>query len=141
MIPEQVKLVQESFSKVVPIADRAADLFYDRLFETTPAVRPMFPEDLTTQKQKLMQMLSIAVNNLHQIETILPAVEELGRRHVAYGAEPEHYDTVGETLLWTLEQGLGDGFDSEVEAAWTAAYGVIAGAMKSAAADVAASNV
>ena len=137
MTAEQVQLVQQSFAKIAPMADQAADLFYDRLFETAPAVRPMFPEDLTMQKQKLMQMLSIAVTNLHHIETILPAVEDLGRRHAAYGAKPEHYDIVGETLLWTLRQGLGDTFDAEVEAAWTATYAMIAGVMKSAAAEIA----
>lgn len=135
--PEQIKLVQQSFTKIAPIADQAADLFYDRLFKTAPTVRPMFPKDLTVQKQKLMQMLSIAVTNLHQVETILPAVEELGRKHVGYGTKPEHYDTVGETLLWTLEQGLGEGFDADVEAAWAATYAMIAGVMKSAAAEVA----
>lgn len=136
MTPEQIKLVQQSFAKIAPIADHTADQFYDRLFETAPTVRPMFPEDLTVQKQKLMQMLSIAVTNLHQVETIVQAVEQLGRRHAGYGAKPEHYDTVGETLLWTLKQELGDGFAPDVEEAWTATYAMIAGVMKSAAADI-----
>lgn len=138
MTAKQIQLVQQSFAKIAPIADQAADLFYDRLFETAPAVRPMFPEDLTIQKQKLMQMLSIAVTNLHQVEKILPDIEDLGRRHAGYGAKPEHYDTVGETLLWTLKQGLGEEFDDEVEAAWTETYATIADVMKSAAPEVTA---
>lgn len=136
MTPEQVTLVQQSFAKVAPIADQAADLFYDRLFERAPAVRPLFPADMTDQKRKLMQMLATAVNNLHQVERILPVVEELGRKHVGYGAKPEHYDTVGEALLWTLERGLGPDFTPPVKAAWTSTYQTLAGVMKDAAAAV-----
>ena len=134
MTPEQVALVQRSFAEVEPIADRAADLFYDRLFERAPAVRPLFPDDMSDQKRKLMQMLETAVKNLHQVEQILPAVEELGRKHVGYGAKPEHYDTVGEALLWTLEQGLGPAFTPPVKAAWASTYQTLAGVMQDAAA-------
>ena len=134
MTPEQVALVQRSFAEVEPIADRAADLFYDRLFERAPAVRPLFPDDMSDQKRKLMQMLETAVKNLHQVEQILPAVEELGRKHVGYGAKPEHYDTVGEALLWTLEQGLGPAFTPPVKAAWASTYQTLAGVMQAAAA-------
>ena len=136
MTPEQIALVQRSFAKVEPIADQAADLFYDRLFERAPAVRPLFPEDMSDQKRKLMQMLATAVENLHQVEQILPAVEELGRKHVGYGAMPEHYDAVGEALLWTLERGLGAAFTPPVKAAWTSTYQTLAGVMKDAAAEV-----
>lgn len=136
MTPEQVKLVQDSFRKVVPIADKAADLFYDRLFAIAPEVRPLFPDDLSEQKKKLMQILGTAVNNLHQVQTILPAVEDLGRRHVAYGVTDKHYEPVGAALLWTLEQGLGAAFTPPVKAAWTETYVTVAGVMKKAAADV-----
>ena len=135
MTPEQVVLVQQSFTKVRPIAEQAADIFYDRLFETAPAVRPLFPEDMTEQKRKLMQMLGTAVANLHQVEKILPVIEDLGRKHVGYGAKPEHFDTVGDTLLWTLEQGLGEAFTPPVKEAWAATYTTIANVMKSAAAE------
>src|SRR5260370_40356496 len=110
MTPEQVKLVQDSFAKIVPIADKAADLFYDRLFAIAPQLRSMFPDDLSGQKQKLMQMIATAVTNLHQLQTIIPAVQELGKRHVGYGVTDEHYEPVGAALLWTLEQGLGAAF-------------------------------
>ncbi len=137
MTPDQIKLVQQSFAKVAPIADAAADLFYDRLFESAPGVRPLFPDDMAEQKKKLMQMLATAVANLHRVDEILPALEDLGRRHVDYGTRPEHYDTVGEALLWTLEQGLGEAFTPAVEEAWTKTYAMIAGVMKTAAAEVA----
>ena len=81
MTPQQIELVQTSFKKVVPIAGTAADLFYDRLFEIAPPVRALFPSDITEQKVKLMAMLGTAVTNLHQLETILPAVKALGERH------------------------------------------------------------
>jgi hemoglobin-like flavoprotein len=129
-------LVQSSFEKVVPIAGKAADLFYDRLFELDPTLRPMFSQDMTEQKKKLMQMLATAVTNLHQVEKIIPAVEDLGRRHVAYGVTDKHYEPVGAALLWTLEQGLGPDFTPPVKAAWTETYMTVAGVMQKAAAAV-----
>ncbi len=133
MIPHQVAIVQDSFKKVVPIAATAADLFYDRLFAIAPKVRPLFPDDLRDQKKKLMAMLAMVVGNLHGIEQMLPTIQDLGRRHVSYGVATEHYELVGEALLWTLEQGLGDDFTPSVKAAWEEAYTALSGAMKSAA--------
>jgi hemoglobin-like flavoprotein len=130
MTPEQVKLVKESFWKVLPIAGVAADLFYDRLFEIAPELRPLFPDDLVAQKKKLMAMLAIAVTNLHQVDKIAPAVEDLGKRHVSYGVTAKHFEPVGETLLWTLEEGLGAEFTPPVKAAWTEAYKIVSGMMK-----------
>lgn len=133
MTPTQVELVQTSYKKVIPIAATAADLFYDRLFEVTPALRKLFPQDLAEQKGKLMTMLTATVTNLHQLYTILPAVEALGKRHVGYGVKPEHYALVGGALLWTLERGLGPDFTPDVKAAWTEAYTALAGVMNGAA--------
>jgi hemoglobin-like flavoprotein len=132
MTPQQVQLVQSSFKKVVPIAATAADLFYTRLFEIAPETRTMFPPDLTEQKGKLMAMLGTAVTNLHQLDTILPAVKALGQRHKGYGVTAEHYAPVGAALLWTLEKGLGPDFTPEVKAAWTETYTALAGVMSNA---------
>ena len=132
MTPQQISLVQASFQKVVPIAGTAADLFYDRLFETAPQVRMLFPDDLSEQKKKLMAMLGTAVANLHKLETILPAVKALGERHKGYGVTVDHYAPVGAALLWTLEQGLGPDFTPDTRAAWTEAYTALAGVMTSA---------
>ena len=129
MTPHQVELVQASFEKVVPIAGTAADLFYDRLFEIAPQTRSLFPTDLTEQKGKLMSMLGTAVTNLHKLETILPAVKDLGARHKGYGVTAAHYAPVGAALIWTLEKGLGADFTPDVKAAWSEAYTVLAGAM------------
>jgi hemoglobin-like flavoprotein len=129
MTPQQIELVQASFKKVVPIAGTAADLFYDRLFETAPEVRSMFPQDMKEQKAKLMAMLGTAVSNLHRLDEILPAVKALGERHKGYGVTAAHYAPVGAALLWTLEKGLGPDFTPEVKAAWTETYTALAGVM------------
>lgn len=136
MTPAQVSLVQESFKKVEPIASQAADLFYNRLFELAPDVRPMFPDDLSSQKEKLMGMIGTAVNNLHQVEAIIPAVQDLGRKHAGYGVTADHYKPVGEALIWTLEKGLGDEFTPEVKEAWVTTYSTLESVMTEAAAEV-----
>jgi hemoglobin-like flavoprotein len=125
MTPDQVRLVQESFAKLVPIADQAASMFYERLFEIAPQVRAMFPPDMAEQQRKLMATLTIVVGGLSNLESILPAASSLATRHVAYGARPEHYPVVGAALLWTLEQGLGKEWNEEVADAWTAAYAML----------------
>jgi hemoglobin-like flavoprotein len=122
MTPEQIKMVQDSFKKVMPIAGTAADLFYDRLFEIAPEVRSLFPTDLAEQKKKLIVMLATAVNNLDRVDKVIPAVKELGKRHASYGVAAKHYEPVGTALLWTLEQGLGTDFTPPVKAAWTETY-------------------
>lgn len=134
MTPEQISLVQTSWAKVAPIADQAADIFYDRLFEVAPGVRPLFADDMAKQKRALMGMLSTAVNGLNKLDAILPAVQALGERHVGYGATDEHYEVVAAALLFTLRKGLGDGFSEEVEEAWIRAYTILAGVMTEAAA-------
>lgn len=135
MTPTQIALVQQTFEQVKPIADTAADLFYQRLFQLDPSLRPMFRGDMQEQGRKLMQMLSVAVAGLTRLDTLVPAVEALGRRHVGYGVQDAHYATVGAALLWTLGQGLGDAFTPDVEAAWATAYGVLSSVMQNAAAE------
>ena len=122
MTPDQIKLVQDSFAKVGPISDKAAELFYGRLFEIAPQVRAMFPDDMSEQRKKLMATLAIVVQGLNNLDTILPAASALAKRHVSYGAEAAHYPVVGQALLWTLEQGLGPSWTPDVAAAWTGAY-------------------
>jgi nitric oxide dioxygenase len=129
MTPEQIKLVQQSFARVAPISETAAALFYGRLFEIAPAVKPMFPADMTEQRKKLMMMLATVVNGLGDLPYILPAASALAKRHVGYGAKAAHYPVVGAALLWTLERGLGDAWTPDVAAAWTAAYGTLSNYM------------
>jgi len=129
MTLEQVAVVQQSFAKVAPIADRAAVMFYDRLFEIAPQVKAMFPADMAEQRQKFMAMLAVVVNGLSNLESVLPVASALAKHHVTYGAKPEHYPVVGSALLWALERGLGDAWTKEVADAWTAAYGTLSGYM------------
>ena len=129
MNPTQINLVQESFAKVAPISEQAAAIFYDRLFEVAPTVKAMFPADLKEQRKKLMATLAVVVNGLSNLESVLPAASALAKRHVSYGARPEHYPVVGGALLWTLEKGLGEAWTADVADAWTAAYGTLSGYM------------
>ncbi|MHA7985115.1 globin family protein [Rathayibacter sp. CAU 1779] len=137
---EQVELVQSSFAKVAPIADQAAVIFYDELFERDPSLRPLFTEDMTEQRKKLMTMLAMAVNGLTNWDATQRVVANLGARHVGYGVKPEFYPTVGAALLATLSKGLGDDFTPEVEEAWTAAYTALSGTMIEAGASEAAAS-
>ncbi|WP_346883390.1 globin family protein [uncultured Algibacter sp.] len=127
-----VTLVQESFEKVKPIAPQAAEIFYSKLFELDPQLKPLFPSDkeaMKSQGNKLMTMLGAAVAGLSNIEALIPVLEGLGKRHVDYKVEPSHYDTVGAALLGTLEAGLGNEFTVDVKNAWTDVYGTMADVM------------
>ena len=132
-----IMLVRASFARVAPIKDAAADLFYGRLFEVAPQLRPLFPADLRAQKQKLIAMIAMAAGALHDLDALMPKVKALGMRHVTYGATAGHYEVVGGVLLWTLERGLGDAFTPDVRAAWTKVCGVLAATMQAGAADLA----
>lgn len=129
MTPEQKDLVQASFAKVVPIADQAAILFYDELFNQDPSLRSLFPDDMTEQRRKLMATLATTVSHLRNWDAIASAVQALGQRHVAYGVKSSDYDTVGAALIATLEKGLGDAFTTEVREAWIACYVAISAEM------------
>lgn len=129
MTPSNIALVKNSFHQITPIADQAAALFYARLFELDPSLRPLFRGDMRAQGQKLMTMIATAVAALEHIETIIPVVRQLGARHVAYGVREEHYGTVGAALLWALEKGLGPEFTPAVRDAWTSTYTLLANTM------------
>lgn len=133
MEQKTITLVQESFEKVKPIAPAAAEIFYSKLFELDPQLKPLFPTNkegaMVEQGNKLMTMLAAAVAGLSNIEALIPVLEGLGKRHVEYKVEPSHYDTVGAALLGTLEAGLGDDFTPEVKDAWTSVYGTMSSVM------------
>jgi nitric oxide dioxygenase len=133
MTPEQILLVRSSFAKVGALGDRAAVLFYDRLFELDPSLKALFRGDPAAQRAKLMAALRTVVGALDRLDHILPVVRDLGRRHAQYGVEPEHYATVGAALIWTLGQGLGPDFTVATRRAWVAAYSLLAWTMIAAA--------
>lgn len=134
--PEQKQLVRDTWEQVAPISDRAAELFYGRLFELDPTLRQLFASsDMKAQGKKLMQMLAVAVKGLDNLDQLVVAVESLGRRHMVYGVKDIHYDTVGAALLWTLERGLGEAFIPEVRDAWAETYTMLATIMQRAASE------
>jgi hemoglobin-like flavoprotein len=132
---EQAVLVQQSFAQLVPIADEAAALFYTRLFDIDPSTKALFHGDMRQQGQKLMQTLGLAVRSLDRLDSLVPVVQALGRRHAGYGVTGQHFDSVGTALLWTLERGLGAAFTAEVRDAWASVYSLIATTMQAAMAD------
>ncbi len=133
MSPDQKTLVQETWHKVVPIADTASALFYERLFEIDPELRKLFDGvDMESQRQKLIQALALVIGGLDEIDELVGEIAALGRRHAGYGVTDAHYESVGAALLSTLETGLGDSWNLEVKAAWTEAYTFIADVMRDA---------
>jgi hemoglobin-like flavoprotein len=132
MTDEQIHLVQKSFRRVKPLSEEAAVLFYARLFELDPTLRPMFKGDIRLQGLKLMQTLELVVESLYHMDGLAPDIRALGARHRAYGVEDRHYETVGTALLWTLEKALEPRFTAETGEAWAAAYDMLAQMMKDA---------
>ena len=122
-------LVQESFQRIAPAAELVAQLFYRRLFDIAPEVRPMFGDDMEEQQRKLVSALRLAVSSLGRLDDVIPALKLLGSKHRTYGVEPVHYGAVGEALLWTLGQCLEDDFTSEIHDAWACVYTVLAEVM------------
>lgn len=129
MNQETIVLVQQSWARVAAIAPQAAALFYQNLFAADPALRPLFKGEITEQGVKLMQMIGAAVGKLNDLDALVPVLQALAVRHVAYGVEASHYQTVGDALLKTLEQGLGTDFTTDVRSAWVAVYGLVAQVM------------
>jgi hemoglobin-like flavoprotein len=123
----QIEIVQKTWKEVEMVADQASTVFYARLFAIDPESASLFAAtDMRQQREKLMITLRKVVDGLNDFRRLQPEIEDLGRRHYAYGVKADHYTTVGEALLWTLEMVLGPRFDDEARAAWTAAYQTIA---------------
>ena len=130
MTPKQIEIIRETWLKVVPIGDVATELFYSRLFEIDPGVRPLFAKvDMPLQRRKLLQALNGVIESIEHLESVVPTLQELGRRHVGYGVKDAHYDSVGGALLWTLEKGLGEAWSEEAAEAWASAYALLANTM------------
>ena len=125
----QIALVQSSFREVLPIADTAGLLLYNRIFTLAPDTRALFADDVLPQAKRLMAAVKLAVDGLGRLDDVASYLVKLGSRHVGYGVKPEHFDVGGEALMWTLEQGLGSAFTPEVRDAWAAVWEVVAGAM------------
>jgi hemoglobin-like flavoprotein len=131
LTPEQIELIRTTWATILPIREDAAVLFYEKLFELNPALRILFPDDLTSQRTKFMTMLDTVVRSVERIDALVPAMEQLGQRHARYGAQPDDYDTIKSALLWTLEQGLQGSFNIEVRHAWATMFDLLATTMQS----------
>jgi nitric oxide dioxygenase len=129
-MPFDLKALETSFDLVAPRGDELMDTFYARLFAAAPAVRPLFAAtDLSRQKTMLLGALVLLRKSLRDLDAIVPKLRELGARHVAYGAKPDHYPVVGRVLIASMAEVAGDAWRLEYERAWSAAFDVVAGAM------------
>jgi len=134
--PRQVELVQESFTKVMPIAPAAAQMFYEKLFEIDPSLKLLFKGDMKEQGRMLMMMIAGAVRGLSNPPALIPVLKDLGARHVGYGVRDHHYDTVGNALIWRLQAGQHQDFTDEMGEDWVEAYKLLAGVMQQGAREV-----
>ncbi len=134
MTPKQIELIQESWEYILKNVPQAGELFYSRLFDVNPNLRPMFSPDVKTQAQKLVSMITFAVRKLNTLDEVISDVQALGRRHGNYGVQPAHYAMVADSLLWTLEKGLGERWTREMIEAWVSLYSTLSGIMMEASA-------
>lgn len=127
----QVQLVKDSYQLVSALpAETVGQLFYDRLFDLAPEVRPLFSRtSVPEQSRKLLATLTYVITRLDRLDTVVADIEMLARRHVRYGVQDHHYVVVGQALLWTLEQGLGEAWTPEVKATWLACYTLLSETM------------
>ena len=134
MNPKQIALVRQTWEQIHPNSDAAGAMFYARLFELDPSLRPLFGADLQPQIRKLIRTIAMAVASLDRLESLAPALRELGSRHTGYGVKDGHYATVGAALLDTLAAGLAEAFTPEAREAWAETYALLAETMKNGAA-------
>ena len=136
MTERQIKLIEDSWDYIITNTEEAGKLFYTRLFEQSPELRPLFKQDLREQERKLIALITFAVSKVNNVDEIVNDVKALGTRHKGYGVKDEYYNDVASALLWTLEQGLGSRWNEEVKEAWTTLYVTLAGVMTKAPAKI-----
>jgi hemoglobin-like flavoprotein len=125
----KILVVKNSWSYIIFQAEEVSLLFYSKLFELDPSLRPLFKGNVEEQGRKLIKMLTMIISRLQKMDDIATEVKSLGKRHVDYGTRPEHYQTVGQALLWALENTLGKRWDQETSQAWEEAYAMMANTM------------
>jgi hemoglobin-like flavoprotein len=122
---DDIERVRSSFDRLWPTSTRTASLFYERLFEIAPEVRPLFRKDIDEQKRKFIATLAVIVGSLDNSSKLISLTDTLARQHGNFGVQPAHYTIVGEALMWSLERGLGDQWTPGVAESWSKAYGII----------------
>src|SRR5512146_2953246 len=108
----EITRIRRGFSAVAADADRFTADFYARLFELAPTLRPLFPDDLSSQRDKLKHMLAMLVAGLDRPVALRPALVTLGDRHRSYGVVRADFVVVGQALLDTLDAHLGEQFSA-----------------------------
>jgi nitric oxide dioxygenase len=136
MNPAEIQSIRASFPAICTMTEPLSVLFYGRLFESDPTLRPMFRQEIALQGRKLMDMLTWVIDNLDDLESLAPALRALGQRHVGYGVRPEHYATISRAFLWALGQSLEAQFYPDVKAAWGAVLEAIGSRMMAGAAEL-----
>jgi hemoglobin-like flavoprotein len=126
MTSRQIDLIQNSWEYVIQNVAEAGEIFYGRLFDQNPQLRPMFSSDVKGQSRKLIAIITFAVKKLKNLDEVIADVQALGKRHDNYGVQPSHYAIVGDSLLWTLEKGLGEQWNEELKNAWVELYTALA---------------
>jgi len=130
MNAEEIALVRASWANLASSQARAAEVFYTRLFDEYPEVRPLFKGEMDEQGEKLMRMIGKAVAALDDLEPLDRVIKMMGARHSGYGVLDDDYEKLADALFWTLEQGLGDDFTPETRAAWVSVYDDLADMMR-----------
>lgn len=127
---EQIQIVKQTWSAFRGVDPALlGEIFYTKLFMESPALRPLFNTPLERQYKKLVEMLNILVARIDRPAEVMELIKQLGVRHKGYGVRPEQYAVVGNNLLWTLQAGLGDRWNSDVQAAWKALYQLVSTTM------------
>lgn len=131
MTNQEKRIVRDTYAQIRPIAQSLGMLFYGRLFELDPSIRPMFQHDMRLQSGKLMQVLDYTVGQLDRFDEARPMLRELGKKHAtSYGVRPEHYATLRKAFIWSIGQALEDQFYPDVKAAWLAVIDEISAEMQ-----------
>ncbi len=122
MTNKEITMIENSWDYIILNVEEAGELFYSRLFEIDPGLRALFKSDVRAQSGKLTSMITFLVQKLNSLDEIKKDIVALALRHNNYHVKAEHYQTVGEALLWTLEQGLGPQWNEDLKSAWTKLY-------------------
>jgi len=131
-----LEALETSFDLVAPRGDELMDEFYSRLFAAAPAVRRLFPADMQKQKNMLLAALVLLRKSLRDLDAVVPTLRKLGAKHVAFGAQPEHYPVVGGALIGAMAAIAGNDWKPEYGSAWGAAFEIVAATMLEGAAEV-----
>jgi hemoglobin-like flavoprotein len=126
---DDIARVRSSFDRIWSISEHTSDLFYSRLFEIAPEIRPMFRNDMDEQKRKFMSTLAVIVGCLDDSNKLAPLTDRLARQHGEFGLQAAHYAVVEDALLWSLQRGLGEKWTPAVAASWSKAYGIVSNSM------------